>query len=149
MASSSTSVITRARRVNLAKITRGAVETIPKITHIAFGDGGLGEDGQPLQPSELQTEWNHEIGRYEIASVDNPPMEGDDPAVDMVASQLASVIETTNRYTVTIPENDLNGMNINEMALVDADGQLAAVKTFLNKGKDEDVKFTFKFDDEF
>jgi len=58
-------------------------------------------------------------------------------------------VETTNRYTVTIPENDLNGMNINEMALVDADGQLAAVKTFLSKGKDEDVKFTFQFDDEF
>lgn len=58
-------------------------------------------------------------------------------------------VETTNRYAVTIPESDLNGKNINEMALVDADGQLAAVKTFLNKGKDEDVKFTFEFDEEF
>ena len=130
MASSSTSVITRARRINLAKITRGAIETIPKITHIAFGDGGVGEDGQPLQPNELQTELNNEIGRYAVASVENP-------------------VETTNRYTVTIPESDLNGKNINEMALVDAEGQLAAVKTVLNKGKDEDVKFTFEFDDEF
>ena len=130
MASSTTSVITRARRINLAKITSGAVSSIPKITHIAFGDGGVGGDGQPLQPNELQTALNHEIGRYEIDSVTNP-------------------VETTNRYTVTIPESDLNGMNINEMALVDEDGQLAAVKTFLNKGKDEDVKFTFEFDDEF
>lgn len=95
MASSSTSVITRQRRVYLAQITRGAIETIPKITHIAFGDGGIGEDGQPLQPNELQTELNNEIGRYEIASVENP-------------------VETTNRYTVTIPESDLNGKNINE-----------------------------------
>jgi len=130
MASSTTSVITRARRVNLAKITSGAVETIPKITHIAFGDGGVDEGGQPIQPNETQQALNHEIGRYEIDSVENP-------------------VETTNRYTVTIPESDLNGMNINEMALVDADGQLAAVKTFLSKGKDEDVKFTFQFDDEF
>ena len=130
MASSTTNVITRQRRVYLAQITRGAIETIPKITHIAFGDGGIGEDGQPLQPNELQTELNNEIGRYEIASVENP-------------------VETTNRYTVTIPESDLNGKNINEMALVDEEGQLAAVKTFLNKGKDEDVKFTFEFDDEF
>lgn len=130
MPSSITSVITRARRINLAKITSGAVETIPPITHIAFGDGGLGEDGQPLQPNELQTQLNNEIGRYEIASVENP-------------------VETTNLYTVTIPESDLNGKNINEMALVDAEGQLASVKTFLNKGKDADVQFTFKFEDEF
>ena len=130
MASSSTSVITRARRINLAKITRGAIETIPKITHIAFGDGGVGEDGQPLQPNELQTELNNEIGRYAVASVENP-------------------VETTNRYTVTVPEADLVGLSLSEMALIDADGVFAAVKNFLPKGKDGDVKFTFEFDDEF
>lgn len=130
MANSSTSIITLARRINLAKITRGTIETLPKITHIAFGDGGIGEDGQPLQPNELQTKLNNEIGRYEIASVENP-------------------VETTNRYFVTIPETDLNGKNISEMALVDASGDLAAIKTFLSKGKDDDVIFTFGFDDEF
>lgn len=130
MPNNSTSVITRARRINLAKITSGAVETIPKITHIAFGDGGVDEDGQPLQPSELQTALNHEIGRYAVGPVENP-------------------VDTTNRYSVAIPESDLNGKNINEMALVDEDGVLAAIKTFLNKGKDSDVKFTFEFDDEF
>ena len=70
------------------------------------------------------------MGQYEIDGVSNP-------------------VETTNRYTVTVPESELNEKNINEMALVDAEGQLAAVKTFLNEGKDEDVKFTFEFDDEF
>lgn len=130
MAGSTTSVITRIRRRNLAEITRGAVETIPKIKYIAFGDGGVEEDGQPKQPNETQTALNNEIGRYEIDSVTNP-------------------VETTNRYTVTIPESELNGQNINEMALVDEEGQLAAIKTFLSKGKDEDVKFTFEFDDEF
>ncbi len=130
MANSNTSVITKQRRINLAQITRGAVTTIPKITHIAFGDGGVDESGQPKQPNETQTALNNEIGRYEIDSVENP-------------------VETTNRYTVTIPNGDLNGKNINEMALVDANGDFAAVKTFLNKGKDEDVKFTFEFDDEF
>lgn len=130
MASSTTSVITRKRRINLAKITSGAVATIPKITHIAFGDGGVGEDGQPLQPTETQTALQHEIGRYEIGGATNP-------------------VETTNRYAVVIPESDLNGKNINEMALVDANNDLAAIKTFLSKGKDADVKFTFEFDDEF
>ena len=131
MANKTTSVITKVRRVNLAKITRGAVTTIPKITHIAFGDGGVGEDGEPLQPNESDTALKNEIGRYEIDSVTNPDT------------------ETTNRYTVTIPEGDLNGKNINEMALVDAEGNLCAIKTMRSKGKDEDVKFTFDFVDEF
>lgn len=130
MANNSTSVITRARRINLAMITRGAVSSIPKITHIAFGDGGVNEAGEPIQPNETQEALQHEVGRYEIDSVISP-------------------VETTNRYTVTIPEADLNGVNINEMALVDADGVLSAIKTMYNKRKDEDVKFTFEFDDEF
>lgn len=130
MASKTTSVITRARRINLAKITRGAVETIPKITHIAFGDGGVDASGQPVQPEETMQALGHEVGRYAIDGVETP-------------------VETTNRYTVTIPESDLNGVNISEMALVDEDGVFAAVKTFLPKGKDEDVKFVFEFDDEF
>lgn len=130
MASSKNSVITLARRVNLAKITRGAVETIPKITHIAFGDGGTDEDGQPLVPDETQQALHNEVKRYEIDSVTTP-------------------VDTTNRYTVTIPETDLVGKNLSEMALIDADGVFAAVKNFLPKGKDEDVRFTFEFDDEF
>lgn len=130
MASSANSVITRARRVNLANITSGAVESIPKITHIAFGDQGVDEKGQPLQPTEDQQALHHEVGRYEIDGVSNP-------------------VETTNRYTVTVPESDLVGLSLSEMALIDADGVFAAVKNFLPKGKDGDVKFTFEFDDEF
>ena len=130
MASSKNSTITLARRINLAKITRGAVEAIPKITHIAFGDGGNGEDGQPLAPQETQQALHNEVKRYEIDSVATP-------------------VDTTNRYTVTIPETDLVGKNLSEMALIDADGVFAAVKNFLPKGKDEDVRFTFEFDDEF
>lgn len=130
MASSANSVITRARRVNLAKITSGTVESIPKITHIAFGDQGVDEAGQPLQPTEDQQALCHEVGRYEIDGVSNP-------------------VETTNRYTVTVPESDLVGLSLSEMALIDADGVFAAVKNFLPKGKDGDVKFTFEFDDEF
>ncbi len=130
MASSTNSVITKARRANLAKITSGAVENIPKITHIAFGDQGVDEKGQPLQPTEDQQALCHEVGRYEIDGVSNP-------------------VETTNRYTVTVPEADLVGLSLSEMALIDAEGVFAAVKNFLPKGKDGDVKFTFEFDDEF
>lgn len=130
MANSKNSVITHIRRVNLARITCGAVESIPKITHIAFGDQGLDENGQPLIPEETQQALHHEIGRYEIKELSHP-------------------LDTSNRYVVTIPENDLVGSVISEMALVDAEGDFAAVKNFLGKGKDEDVNFTFEFDDEF
>ena len=122
MASNANSVITKARRVNLAKITSGTVESIPKITHIAFGDQGVDEAGQPLQPTQEQQALRHEVT--------NPA-------------------ETTNRYTVTIPEAGLVGTNISEMALIDSEGVFAAVKNFLPKGKDGDVEFTFEFDDEF
>lgn len=130
MASSANSIITKARRINLVKITSGAVTAIPKITHIAFGDQGVDDSGQPLTPTEDQQALHHEVGRYEIDSVENP-------------------VETTNRYSVTVPEADLVGVNISEMALIDGDGVFAAVKNFLPKGKDADVKFTFQFDDEF
>ena len=70
------------------------------------------------------------MGQYEIDGVSNP-------------------VETTNRYTVTVPEADLVGLSLSEMALIDAEGVFAAVKNFLPKGKDGDVKFTFEFDDEF
>lgn len=130
MANSKHSVITLDRRVKLAKITCGEAETIPKITHIAFGDGGLDEEGQPLDPKEDQQALHHEVARYEIQPVEHPA-------------------ETTNRYVVTVPEADLNGVMLSEMALVDGEGSFAAVKNFLSKGKDEDVRFTFEFDDEF
>ena len=130
MANSKNSVITHARRVNLAQITCGAVSTIPKISHIAFGDEGLDESGQPLDPTEFQQALHHEVGRYPIDQVEHPK-------------------DTTNRYIVTIPETELNGSMLSEMALVDEDGGLAAIKNFLPKGKDEDVRFTFEFDDEF
>lgn len=130
MANGKNSVITRARRMRFAQISRGAVETIPKVTHIAFGDQGVDTDGQPILPAEDQQTLNHEVGRYEIERVSTP-------------------VETTNRYTVTVPGKDLVGVNISEIALIDADGVLVAVKNFLPKGKDEGVPFTFEFDDEF
>ena len=37
-------VITTARRESLCKITSGAISTLPPVSHIAFGDGGVGED---------------------------------------------------------------------------------------------------------
>lgn len=128
--SENTSVITRARRISLAKITSGAITSMPKITHIAFGDGGVNSSGEPIQPNESQSALTNELARYLIDGVSYP-------------------LETTARYTVTIPEDMLVGEKISEMALVDADGVLCAIRTMFVKQKDDKVKFTFEFDDEF
>lgn len=124
------SVITLYRRKMLTKITSGVVSTIPKVTHIAFGEGGIDEEGSVIAPLETQTKLKSEFCRYYIDSATYP-------------------IETTARYTVTVPREEQAGKSFSEMGLIDADGNLCAVKNMLPKVKDEDVIFTFEFDDEF
>lgn len=126
----STSVITKARRKMLAEITSGKITTIPAITHIAFGSGGVDAAGEPKQASETQTALFNEVQRYPVDSVTYP-------------------VDTTARYSVEIPEVDLVSVKISEAGLIDADGTLCAIKTMYVKQKDENVKFTFEFDDEF
>lgn len=125
-----TSIITKTRRILLCQISSGAIIAMPKITHIALGTGGVDANGEPLVPSETQTALNQQVGEYEIESVTYP-------------------VETTARYTITIPENELVGEAISEVGLVDEQGNLCAVKNMYVKRKDEGVTFTFTFDDEF
>lgn len=124
------SVTTDYRREMLCKITSGAVSALPPVAWVAFGDGGTDEQGNVLTPSGSQTALRHEVARYPVDRVDYPA-----PA--------------TARYTVNIPRRDLPGINISEAALVDAGGALCAIRNMRPKGKDEDVKFVFEFDDEF
>lgn len=125
-----TSVITNTRRENLCKITSGAISTMPRVTHIAFGDGGVDSSGNPLSPLETQTALKSEVARYAIDGVTYP-------------------VGTTARYTVTIPKADLPGAKISEAALVNSEGGLDAIKNMYVKQKDEGVSFEFTFDDEF
>lgn len=124
------SVITRTRRTKFCLASSDATKPLPVITHIAFGSGGVNASNEPIAPSETQTALNAEIARYPVDSVTYPE-------------------ETTARYAVTIPKGDLTGEIINEAALVDSEGDVAAIKTMYSKQKDEGVSFTFEFDDEF
>lgn len=130
---SENSVITKARREAICKATStgSSVNAINKITHIAFGDGGVDSSGNPIAPEETQTALNHTIGTYPIDAAPTYP------------------VSTTARYTVTIPADDLPGESISEAGLVDSAGTLCAVKTMYAKRKDAGVTFTFTFDDEF
>lgn len=130
MASNAYSIVTEYRRKSLCEITSGAISTLPAITHVVLGSGGLNEDGTVKAPEAKQTALNHELGRYKVDAPTYP-------------------IPTTARYTVTVPEDELVGAVISEAALADAEGNLCAIRNMLPKGKDEGVEFTFTFDDEF
>ena len=57
--------------------------------------------------------------------------------------------ETTCRYTVRLGKAELANQNISEQGLFDSDGDLIAYKTFLPKGKDDDMEFIFDMDEVF
>ena len=124
------SVITKQRRIALCKASSDASQPLAPITQIAFGSGGAGEDGEPLIPSDTQTELKNEIERFEIDGVTYPA-------------------ETTARYTVTIPRDKHAGVSFSEASLVDSNGTLCDIKNMYPKRKDADVTFVFEFDDEF
>ena len=123
------SIITLYRRKTLCEITSGASSSLAPITHIAFGDGGV-DGGVPIQPENTAIELNHEVARYAIDTVTFPE-------------------PTTACYVVTIPENDLEGVEITESGLIDADGGLCAIKTFYVKKKDLGLSMGYTFLDEF
>ena len=132
MAEFESSVITLHRRVSLAGITSGTISSLAPIAHVAFGDGGTDSSGHPIIPSETQTALTRELARYQIDEVRHP-----------------LTPPTMARYAVTIPAGDLSGARINEAALVDANGNLCAIKTFSDKGKDPGLAMQFELDDEF
>jgi uncharacterized lipoprotein YbaY len=130
--STENTIITLYRRELMARATSGVFTgAIPRITQIAFGSGGTNAGGEPIPPNISASALNNEVARY---SIDAPPTFPN---------------TTTPRYRVTIPQNDLASVRINEAALVDATGALCAIKTMYDKRKDSGVSFTFDFDDEF
>ena len=124
------SIITKSRRGALAQLTAGEISTIPPVAYLALGDGGCGEDNEPIAPSMEQTELTHEVCRY---AIDTPVFP----------------IETTARFTAVVPEGEQGGAKFTEMGLVDTENNFVAIKTMYPKQKDDDVEFSFTFDMEF
>ncbi|WP_413769359.1 phage tail protein, partial [Vibrio vulnificus] len=83
-----------------------------------------------IAPVADQTELRHELLRKEIDRYE-------------VVSRLVY------RYVCTLNEGELANKYINEIALYDEDGDLIAIKSFLDKGKDEDQEMGFEIDDTF
>lgn len=122
-------LITKAAREKLVKARAGAI-TLPRIVGMAFGDGGVDEDGKAVSPIETQTGLNHELYRKEMDGFSFPA-------------------DTTCRYECTLNESELAGEYISEIGLYDEDGDIVGIKTFTSKGKDDDVEQTYTLDDIF
>lgn len=122
-------LITKAARQKLVKARAGDI-VLPKIIGMAFGDGGVDAQGEPIPPSENQTGLTHELLRKAAIGHSYPT-------------------ETSCEYVGTLLESELNGKYISEIGLYDQDGDIVAIKTFLKKGKDDDVELDFSIEDIF
>lgn len=119
-------LVTLAGRSKMAK-ARAGIATLPAITHIALGDGGVDSDNNVLEPGEQLT---HELINREVTSI-------------------TKVSDTCYRFTIVLGETELTDAEISEMALIDSEGDTVIVKTFKPKIKDAGMEMTFQMDDKF
>lgn len=123
------SMVTDIAREKMLK-ARAGIRPLPKIIGMAFGDGAKNASGGIIAPTANQTALHNELLRKEIDSY-------------------KAVSKLVYRYTCTLTEAELANKYINEIALYDADGDLIAIKSFLDKGKDDDQEMGFEIDDTF
>ena len=122
-------VVTKAYRIKMLKARAGDLE-LPPITKMAFGKGGVDSGGTVKTPTTDQTALNDELGRKDITSHSYPT-------------------DTSCTYICALGESDYAGEQISEIALVDSEETIAAIKNFLPKGKDSDLEMEFAVTDEF
>lgn len=122
------SVITKIRRTKMAEASH-TTGSIAKITHIALGTGGVDENGTVIVPLPENVQLKNEVIRKPYAT-----------------SRKAS--DTSYEYTINLEVNELVGVYISELALIDEDGDVVAFSNFLAKGKDE-TEVTFTIEDNY
>lgn len=124
-------VITETGRKKLCKAHAGDA-ALPKIAKMGFGSGGVDEMGDVIEPTGRETGLRTELLQKEIES-----------------HRYTDEKETTCRYRTRLEKGELANQKISEQGLFDEDGDLIAYKTFLPKGKDEDMEFIFDMDEIF
>lgn len=105
---------------------------LPVITKMAWGDGGVDENGQPREMT------GNEIGLYNELLVK-----------DIESHEYVNDEQTTCRYKGTLEAGELTGKEISEMGLYDEEGDLIAYRTFMRKGKDADIPQIYDMDEIF
>lgn len=123
------SVTTATARAKFAQ-AHGSTGLLSKVVKMAFGTGGVDGSNNPIAPVTSATGLTTEVLRKDLDSVSFPTA-------------------TTVRFTGTLLEAEGNGSDISEIALVDADGDVVAIKTFTKKSKDAESQLVFLWDEEF
>lgn len=121
-------VITAVGRKKLCMALAGDA-SLPVIAQMAWGDGGVDTDGQPLGAT------GNEVGLYNELLVK-----------DVESHEYINTEQTTCRYSGALEAGELSGNEISELGLYDADGDLIAYRNFLRKGKDADIPQIYKMD---
>lgn len=129
----SNSITSAKARAKFAQ-AHGTTGALKKVVKMAFGDGGVDVGNVPIPPVTgdpvVGITLGHELQRKDLDSVSYP-------------------VPTTVRFTGSLAEAELVGKDISEVALVDEDGDIVAVKTFSRKGKDAESELVFRWDEEF
>ena len=128
-------VITEVGRKKLCKAHAGDI-TLPKIARMAFGDGGVNEQGTEIRPTGKETSLYNELTQKDIER--HVCVDGEDGST-----------ETTCQYYGRLDEGECTGTYISEIGLIDAEGDLIAIRTFLPMGKTEDIPLMFNMDEIF
>lgn len=116
-------MFTEKGREKLCKAHAGDL-LLPKIKYIAYGDGGVDENDIPIPITGKETALRKELLRIEIDSHTYPE-------------------PTICEYQSGLGKDDLANIYISELGIFDEDGDLIIYKTFLKKGKDDDMLFEF------
>ena len=122
-------VVTLIARKKMVRVRAGDRELSP-IAGMAFGTGAVDASGVPIPPTANDSSLKNEIFRKAVDSY-------------------TFTDDTTCRYLCTLSVSECAGENINEIGLYDEDGDIIAIKSFKNKGKDSDLEMTFQVDDIF
>lgn len=125
----STIVTTKAKKKMVE--ARAGIATLPKITGMAFGTGGVNSSGTIIDHTAGQNALYNEVYRQ---------------AVD----GYTVISDTVIRYACTIAAGSItDGTSISEIGLYDSAGDFVALKSFHAKGIDSDMDTIFECDDTF
>lgn len=124
-----TTVTIKAKK-KMLQARAGIISQLPPITQMAFGDGGVDEHGDVISYPPDANALNSELLRKAIDGYE-------------------VISDTCIRYATTLSESELGGVYISECGLIDSEGDFVALKAFLKKGKDADMKVIFECDDTF
>ena len=122
-------VITEKGREKLCRSHAGD-RSLPKLKWIAYGNGGTDEAGNPIPMTGKEEALRNELLRLEIDAHQYP-------------------IPTTCEYRSGIGKSDLVNIFLSELGIFDEEGDLIVYRTFLKKGKDDDMLFDFSIQEMF